>query len=92
MKFPDAAVALGYKEAFVCESAEELSEGIQRLVKAKGPALMEVRVLPGARANLGTNGHPNAVLITLVDVIPCVGRPTTTTYENKNAFMKFLHN
>lgn len=38
--------------------------------KAEGPALLEARVRPGARKNLG--------------------RPTTTTLQNKSDFMAFL--
>jgi phosphonopyruvate decarboxylase len=47
------ALACGYKSASRAATAEELIEQLDALRAAEGPALLEVRVRPGARADLG---------------------------------------
>lgn len=72
MDIPTIAKGCGYKETIVASTAEEIEAGIAKLRVTEGPALLELRVKPGARKDLG--------------------RPTTTTLENKKAFMDFLRN
>jgi len=68
--FPAIANSCGYQAAESVSSAEEIGPALQRLRELDGPVFLEVRALPGARADLG--------------------RPTTTTWQNKDDFMKML--
>jgi phosphonopyruvate decarboxylase len=68
--FPAIARACGYKRASCATSTEEINRALEELRNEDGPAFLEVRALPGARADLG--------------------RPTTSTQENKEAFMGML--
>lgn len=70
LDFPSIARACGYKHARRASSASEVKEALQELRELPGPFFLEIRALPGARADLG--------------------RPTTSTYQNKDAFMKLL--
>lgn len=72
MKFHEVAKACGYAFTEVAETEEEIRAGLRKLLATDGPGMLEVRVRPGARKNLG--------------------RPTTSTLENKAAFMEFLDN
>jgi phosphonopyruvate decarboxylase len=47
------AAACGYRSAIVASTAREISEGLQGLRQATGPALLEIRVNRGARSDLG---------------------------------------
>lgn len=47
------AKASGYKDAFLATNRDELTEGLEKLHNAEGPALLEIRVKKGARADLG---------------------------------------
>ncbi|MFO7951367.1 MAG: phosphonopyruvate decarboxylase [Bacillota bacterium] len=64
------AEACGYKKALRAKSKEELTEALEKLKTAEGPAFLEIKVSSGARKDLG--------------------RPQTTPWDNKQAFMKFL--
>lgn len=68
--FPAIAQACGYAVASCAQTADEIGPALEKLRDAEGPAFLEIRALPGARADLG--------------------RPTTTTHQNKEAFMKML--
>mmetsp|Transcript_44007 Transcript_44007/g.113775 ORF Transcript_44007/g.113775 Transcript_44007/m.113775 type:complete len:463 (+) Transcript_44007:77-1465(+) len=70
MDFPLVARACGYASSASVSSEGELVAALQRLRSEEGPSFLEIRALPGARADLG--------------------RPTTSTYENKEAFMRML--
>ena len=50
---PAVARACGYKEAVTVDSEAEIREEIRRLRKLGKPVLLEIRVLPGARPDLG---------------------------------------
>jgi len=47
------AKACGYHSVFYAETAEQIRDNIAKLRKVEGPALMEIRVRPGARKDLG---------------------------------------
>ena len=47
------AKAANYRHAFYAEDEGQLREGITKLTQTRGPALLEVRVKPGARKDLG---------------------------------------
>jgi phosphonopyruvate decarboxylase len=47
------ALACGYRTVLYAENAHQINESIIKLRKAEGPALLEIRVHPGARADLG---------------------------------------
>lgn len=68
--FPAIASACGYKTAECVRTVGEIDVALQRLREQEGPNFLEIRALPGARADLG--------------------RPTTTTWQNKDAFMSML--
>jgi phosphonopyruvate decarboxylase len=61
------ALACGYSSAAVATTADEINAALEKLRSEDGPCFLEIRALPGARADLG--------------------RPTTTTVQNKEAFM-----
>lgn len=47
------AQACGYRSAFYADSAQQIKENILKLRQAEGPAILEIRVQPGARKDLG---------------------------------------
>jgi phosphonopyruvate decarboxylase len=51
--FTAVARATNYRSVFYAETPEQLSDGIARLKQAPGPGLMEIRVKPGGRKDLG---------------------------------------
>lgn len=51
--FPSIALACGYKSASVVSDMDEVDEAIHKLKSSEGPALLEIRVRPGARFDLG---------------------------------------
>ena len=51
--FPAIALACGYKAAVVAQSTDDVSRGIQTLVRGPGPTLLEIRVDKGNRLDLG---------------------------------------
>ncbi|MCX5847572.1 MAG: phosphonopyruvate decarboxylase [Deltaproteobacteria bacterium] len=60
--FTKIAIACGYKSTLVVESQEELRDLLPPLLATQGPALLEIRVRKGARADLGrpkTTPHEN---------------------------------
>jgi len=56
------AKACGYNAIFYAETAQQIKENITKLRQSPGPALLEIRVQPGARSELG---RPSASLHTL---------------------------
>jgi len=56
------AKACGYNAIFYAETAQQINENITKLRQTPGPALLEIRVQPGARSELG---RPSASLHTL---------------------------
>jgi phosphonopyruvate decarboxylase len=68
--FSAVALGCGYKAAEMVSRAEDVRPALERLRNTEGPCFLEVRALPGARADLG--------------------RPTTSTAENRAAFMQML--
>jgi len=70
--FGGIARACGYRSTAVATTPEEIHVALEKLKSEEGPCFLEVRALPGARADLG--------------------RPTTTTLQNKEAFMNMLGN
>jgi len=64
------ARACGYNFVETVTTGDEVNSALVRLKEATGPCFLEVKALPGARADLG--------------------RPTTSTHQNKNAFMSML--
>jgi phosphonopyruvate decarboxylase len=50
---PRIAIACGYREAVSVSKPQELKEQLTRLRRQEGPALLEVKVNKGARADLG---------------------------------------
>lgn len=53
ISFVSIAKACGYKTALEATSASDIKKMIEIIKTAKGPALLEIKVRPGARANLG---------------------------------------
>jgi len=47
------ALACGYRTAEGAESADEIRANMAQLTRASGPAMLEIRVNKGARADLG---------------------------------------
>lgn len=70
VSFTDIAKACGYKTTLQAENLTEISQKMKILKSSDGPALLEIKVRKGARADLG--------------------RPKTSSKENKAAFMRFL--
>ncbi len=68
--FPAIGRACGYRWARAVGTADELARAVKELRATTGPALLEVRVKRGARADLG--------------------RPTTSTEDNKREFMAYV--
>jgi phosphonopyruvate decarboxylase len=68
--FPSIVRGCGYRSAACVSDADSITPALEKLRDEEGPAFLEVRALPGARADLG--------------------RPTTTTHQNKEAFMEML--
>lgn len=68
--FPAIASACGYRAAESVCAADEIEPALRRLRELDGPNFLEIKALPGARADLG--------------------RPTTTTWQNKDAFMAMM--
>lgn len=68
--FAAVARACGYASANMVQNESDILPALHRLSGEDGPSFLEIRALPGARADLG--------------------RPTTSTYENKEAFMRML--
>jgi phosphonopyruvate decarboxylase len=69
--FSAIAKACGYRSAALASTSEEIEDALKTLKSEEGPCFLEIRALPGARADLG--------------------RPTTTTWQNKEAFMSALN-
>jgi phosphonopyruvate decarboxylase len=63
--------ACGYTLALQAKTASETVKAMQVLKATRGPVLLEVRVRPGSRDDLG--------------------RPALSPVENKEKFMRFLH-
>ena len=53
ISFTQVAAACGYQTVMTAESAEDVIDKVLQLVTEKGPALLEVKVAKGARADLG---------------------------------------
>jgi phosphonopyruvate decarboxylase len=53
VSFTEIVKACGYTEAWRVERHEDLADRVARLRAARGPALLEIMVKKGARANLG---------------------------------------
>lgn len=70
MDIPSVATACDYRWVRTTGEPREIPGLLAELKSSPGPALLEIRVNKGARADLG--------------------RPTTTTHENKAAFMRYL--
>jgi len=70
--FPAIARACGYTSASSVSDADDMVKALEELRGKDGPAFLEIKAKPGARANLG--------------------RPTTSTHQNKQAFMEMLKN
>lgn len=70
--FSAIAKGCGYKQTATVSQASDVDAALKSLKEAEGPAFLEIKVLPGARADLG--------------------RPTTSTHENRAAFMDMLAN
>jgi len=68
--FPAIAQACGYKKSWSVCQAEQIDGALEELRQSSGPCFLEIKVLPGAREDLG--------------------RPTTSTAENRDAFMNML--
>jgi len=51
--FPGIARACGYKTAVVVSKADEIDDALKELREGDGPYFLEIRALPGARADLG---------------------------------------
>ena len=51
--FPAIALASGYKSATSVADMDHIDDALETLKATEGPALLEIRVLPGARADLG---------------------------------------
>jgi len=64
------AMACGYRSAAHATTCNEINDALVKLKSEEGPCFLELRALPGARADLG--------------------RPTTSTLQNKEAFMGAL--
>jgi len=70
LDFVSIASACGYRGSRAASTKEEIDNALTLLRSEEGPQFLEIKALPGARADLG--------------------RPTTTTQENKVAFMGLL--
>ena len=53
VNFPKMAIECGYTEGVSVSEKEELKEAVRRLANVKGPTLLEVKIRPGARKDLG---------------------------------------
>jgi phosphonopyruvate decarboxylase len=53
VSFTEIVKACGYTEAWRVERHDELAEKVTRLRSARGPAMLEIMVQQGARADLG---------------------------------------
>ncbi len=51
--FKKIAEASGYRDAVVASTSKDLKAGMAKLKKAKGPALLEIRIAGGSRKDLG---------------------------------------
>lgn len=47
------ALGLGYKQAFTASTPEEITQTIHVMRQSEGPSVLEIRVRPGSRKNLG---------------------------------------
>jgi len=47
------AMACGYRSVFYADTTQQIRENIVKLRQTEGPALLEIRVQPGARKDLG---------------------------------------
>ena len=50
---PKIALACGYRSAHSASTLDEMRDGLKALAEAPGPALLELRIKTGARADLG---------------------------------------
>ena len=53
VSFTQIVKACGYTEAWRVERREDLAERVEQLRSARGPAMLEIMVQKGARADLG---------------------------------------
>ena len=53
VRFVDIAKACGYQRVLQAQTSEQLAQAMEALTSAKGPALLEIRIKKGARADLG---------------------------------------
>ena len=51
--FPSIALACGYRSASVVSDMDEIDDAVKELKNSEGPSFLEIRVLPGARSDLG---------------------------------------
>ena len=51
--FPSIALACGYRSANVVSDMDEIDDAVKELKNSEGPSFLEIRVLPGARSDLG---------------------------------------
>jgi len=51
--FPSIALACGYRSANVVSDMDEIDDAVTELKNSEGPSFLEIRVLPGARGDLG---------------------------------------
>jgi len=56
MDLPAVALACGYRSAARARTAEEVLRGVAHLAESRGPSLLEIQVVKGARQNLGRPG------------------------------------
>jgi len=68
--FPAIARGCGYAHTASAANVDDIVKALEELREQDGPAFLEVKAKPGARADLG--------------------RPTTSTHQNKEAFMAML--
>jgi len=50
---PGLAAACNYKHVFTATTVDEVEAAVEKLRNVEGPALLEARVMPGARSDLG---------------------------------------
>ena len=56
--FPSIALACGYRSASVVSDMDEIDDAVKELKNSEGPSFLEIRVLPGARSDLGRPTTP----------------------------------
>ena len=53
VNFTKMASECGYKEAISVSEKEDVADGVRKVMAAKGPAFLEIKIRPGARKDLG---------------------------------------